>query len=134
MFKFGESAVARSFGCGDLLHLTLAACEQQLVLVKGAIDAKELEDPPGDTHCALLPQPPFPVTKCLSSVCSQSPCGHRRGDYAREGPHVFRTLLVYLEVVWAKSQVAHAASLLSSVYTYTSTQMEGIKVARSRRN
>ena len=39
-------------------------------------------------------------------------------DEAREGLPVFRTLLVYLEVVWAKSQVAHAASLLSSVYTY----------------
>ena len=52
MFKFGESAVARSFGCGDLLHLTLAVCEKQL---REAINAKELEDPPGDTHGALLP-------------------------------------------------------------------------------
>ena len=55
MFKFDESAVARSFDDGDLPHLTLAVCEQQLVLVKEVINAKELEDPPGDTNCALLP-------------------------------------------------------------------------------
>ena len=36
VFKFDEPAVARSFDDGDLLHLTLLACEQQLVLIKEA--------------------------------------------------------------------------------------------------
>ena len=55
VFKFNESAAARSFDDGDLLHLTLALCKQQLVLVKEAISAKELEDPQGGTHGVLLP-------------------------------------------------------------------------------
>ena len=36
VFKFDEPAVARSFDDGNLLHLTLLACEQQLVLIKEA--------------------------------------------------------------------------------------------------
>ena len=63
---------------------------------------------------ALLPCDEAPELSVLTVTC-----GHIRGDYAREGLPVFRALLVYLEVLWAKSQVAHATSLLSSVYTYT---------------
>ena len=58
MFKFDELAVARSFDDGDLLHLTLLACEQQLVLIKEAISAKELTH--RGTHmvyCCLSPPP-----------------------------------------------------------------------------
>ena len=36
VFKFDEPAVARSFDDGNLHHLTLLACEQQLVLIKEA--------------------------------------------------------------------------------------------------
>ena len=58
MFKFDELAVARSFDDGDLLHLTLLACEQQLVLIKEVISAKELTH--RGTHmvyCCLSPPP-----------------------------------------------------------------------------
>ena len=55
MFNFDESAIARSFDDGDLPHLTLAVCEQQLVLAKEAINVKEPGDPPGDEQCTLLP-------------------------------------------------------------------------------